>query len=139
MDEKDISISEMENIRIHVERLEFYGENIDLKTFVKRELALASVGMSKYISQKIKVEEPKVVDNLFRWVYVDFVEGEAFKFYLLNDSSKVDPNKGYISVESELGKKLRTASVGDVLEVGEHIVEVIKISNVEQIDISATM
>ena len=140
----DITDNELANLRTLVKIENFKSKKpITLEQIIVRELALASSGKSKYVSQKQKDEQPIHVTESIQEaeptyvtepstlgcrIKVDTTYTETPILYtLVTDSNLVDIDNHVISLSSPLGSRLSNASVGDLVQQGDAFYQVLDI------------
>ena len=127
MNFEDVTPEELNNIRNVAERESFYSDTeVTYMDVLKREYALSLVGLSKYITQKVKVDVPVVIDNLGKELIVDFSDGDVLKIRLVESLDITDDTK-QISIDSPVGKMLRTMDVDDINEHNGTLFSIVKI------------
>jgi len=142
----DITSSELDNLRIALKIENFKSKKQKTLTeIIERELALASEGKSKFISQKYKalsesciipVETIAVAEpiKLFKAsslgttvVVTSTFNDEPHSYTIVSDSKYVDAGNNVISYSSPLGSRLADAKVEDMIGYGDDFYQVIDI------------
>lgn len=125
----DVTPEELMNIRTVAERESFYADKeVSFEEVLQREYALSLVGMSKYISKKTKIEKPIVIDNINKQMIVDFSDGDLIKIKLVEDAD-LNSDLKQISINSPVGRMLRTMKVDDIQEYNGLYFSIVKIFN----------
>lgn len=125
----DVTPEELMNIRTVAERESFYADKeVSFEEVLQREYALSLVGMSKYISKKTKIEKPIIIDNINKQMIVDFSDGDLIKIKLV-ENADLDSDSKQISINSPVGRLLRTMKVDDIQEYNGLYFSIVKIFN----------
>lgn len=129
MNIEDVTPEELMNIRNVAERESFYSDTeVSFEEVLKREYALSLVGLSKYITKKIKIEKPVVIDNLDKHLIVDFSNGDLVRVHLV-ENADLSVDSKQISINSPVGRMLRTMKVDDIQEYNGLYFTVVKVLN----------
>jgi hypothetical protein len=123
----DVTPEELINLRNIAERESFNsGKEVLFQDILIREYALSLHGLSKYISKKSKVEVPIILDNLNKQMIVDFSDGDLAKIKLVENADLYSIDK-QISINSPVGRMLRTMKVDDIQEYNGLYFSIVKI------------
>jgi hypothetical protein len=123
----DVTPEELINLRNIAERESFNsGKEVLFQDILIREYALSLHGLSKYISKKSKVEVPIILDNLNKQMIVDFSDGDLAKIKLVENADLNSIDK-QISINSPVGRMLRTMKVDDIQEYNGLYFSIVKI------------
>jgi transcription elongation GreA/GreB family factor len=82
--------------------------------------------MSKYISKKSKIEKPVEIDNINKQMIVEFSDGDLVKIKL-TEYADLSAELKQISINSPVGRMLRTMKVEDIQEYNGLYFTVVKI------------
>ena len=123
----DITPEELINLRNIADRESFYADKeVSFEDVLRREYALSLVGMSKYISKKSKIEKPVEIDNINKQMIVDFSDGDLVRIKLV-ENADLNSDTKQISINSPVGRMLRTMKVEDIQEYNGLYFTVVKI------------
>ncbi len=123
----DVTPEELINLRNIAERESFYADKeVSFEDVLRREYALSLVGMSKYISKKSKIEKPVEIDNINKQMIVEFSDGDLVRIKLV-ECADLSSDLKQISINSPVGRMLRTMKVEDIQEYNGLYFTVIKI------------
>ena len=123
----DITPEELINLRNIAERESFYADKeVSFEDVLRREYALSLVGMSKYISKKSKIEKPVEIDNINKQMIVEFSDGDLVRIKLV-ECADLSSDLKQISINSPVGRMLRTMKVEDIQEYNGLYFTVVKI------------
>lgn len=123
----DVTPEELINLRNIAERESFYADKeVLFEDVLRREYALSLVGMSKYISKKSKIEKPVEIDNINKQMIVDFSDGDLVKIKLV-ENADLNSDAKQISINSPVGRMLRTMKVDDIQEYNGLYFTIVKI------------
>lgn len=123
----DVTPEELINLRNIAERESFYADKeVLFEDVLRREYALSLVGMSKYISKKSKIEKPVEIDNINKQMIVDFSDGDLVRIKLV-ENADLNSDAKQISINSPVGRMLRTMKVDDIQEYNGLYFTIVKI------------
>jgi transcription elongation GreA/GreB family factor len=123
----DVTPEELINLRNIAERESFYADKeVLFEDVLRREYALSLVGMSKYISKKSKIEKPVEIDNINKQMIVDFSDGDLVRIKLV-ENADLNSDTKQISINSPVGRMLRTMKVDDIQEYNGLYFTIVKI------------
>ncbi len=123
----DVTPEELINLRNIAERESFYADKeVSFEDVLRREYALSLVGMSKYISKKSKIEKPVEIDNINKQMIVEFSDGDLVRIKLV-ECADLSSDLKQISINSPVGRMLRTMKVEDIQEYNGLYFTVVKI------------
>ena len=123
----DVTPEELINLRNIADRESFYADKeVSFEDVLRREYALSLVGMSKYISKKSKIEKPVEIDNINKQMIVEFSDGDLVKIKL-TEYADLSAELKQISINSPVGRMLRTMKVEDIQEYNGLYFTVVKI------------
>jgi len=123
----DVTPEELINLRNIAERESFYADKeVSFEDVLRREYALSLVGMSKYISKKSKIEKPIEIDNINKQMIVEFSDGDLVRIKLV-ECADLSSDLKQISINSPVGRMLRTMKVEDIQEYNGLYFTVVKI------------
>lgn len=116
MNIKSLSYTEIQNLRIEAEIKSFNtGRNISIfdvaQPTTKPEIRRTTKPLPVYIVKDTEPSKPNNVDMRIRVRnHNDYI---THSFLLVKESTLVNPDRNIISIDSPIGKILKTASVGD--------------------------
>ena len=123
----DVTPEELINLRNIAERESFYADKeVSFEDVLRREYALSLVGMSKYISKKSKIDKPVEIDNINKQMIVEFSDGDLVRIKLV-ECADLSLDLKQISINSPVGRMLRTMKVEDIQEYNGLYFTVVKI------------
>lgn len=133
MEIKDLTFEELANCRI-IARKE---SSICNRPVSFHEVALREI--NKYLQGVSSVIHPRVnpdTDNIGKFIYLEFENGDCKRVKLVESSSSVNPDINIISTSSPIGNLIKNAKKNDIYIFNKTHIRVVDICKSE---ISATM
>jgi hypothetical protein len=123
---EELTFGEIANCRI-VAKKEEYTKNVTVtwEQVAHREIAKALKGEPSLVALKDLDES---TDNIGKYIYLEFANGDCRRVFLVDSSDEVNPDANVISTSSPVGKHLKFAKVGELIQVNDTILRVVDIT-----------
>ena len=123
---EELTFEEIANCRILAKKEEFTkNTTVTWEQVAHREIAKALKGESSLVSLK---DSDESTDNIGKYVYLEFANGDCRRVYLVDSSDEVNADANVISTNSPVGKHLKYAKVNELIQVNDTILRVVDIT-----------
>ncbi len=126
MDINQLTFEEISNCRIVAKR-ESFMENrlVTWQEVANREIAKAFRGTSSLVSLK---DYDESTDNIGKYIYLEFSNGDCKRVLLKESLDSINVDFNVISTNSPVGKHLKYAKIGELIQVNDTILRVVDIT-----------
>ena len=126
MDINQLTFEEISNCRIIAKR-ESFMENrlVTWQEVANREIAKAFRGTSSLVSLK---DYDESTDNIGKYIYLEFSNGDCKRVLLKESLDSINVDFNVISTNSPVGKHLKYAKLGELIQVNDTILRVVDIT-----------
>ncbi len=129
MDINQLTFEEIANCRITAKHESFMSNRlVTWQEVASREIAKALKGSNSLVTIK---DYDESTDNIGKYIYLEFSNGDCKRVLLKESLDSVNVDFNVISTNSPVGKHLKFAKIGELIQVNDTILRVVDITNTQ--------